>query len=258
MKVGKIFSVSFSPTGGSGKVARTVAEALGGSEIRTLDLTLRETPDVALSDTDFLVVSMPVYSGRMPALAKERFAAVRGNKTPCVAVVVYGNRHYDDALDELVTCCEEQGFTVVGAAAFIAEHSFSFPDSPVAEGRPDAQDLVRATEFAQAVVQGRTDPQSLPRKSAYKTLPGQPFPAATGVDESRCTKCGKCAAVCPTGCIEMERDCFPVTQPHNCLWCLACQRVCAVDARVLLQEKISQSNQKLQTHFSHRREPEWW
>ena len=39
----------------------------------------------------------------------------------------------------------------MAAAAFVGEHSYSTPETPVAAGRPDAQDLARAAEFGAAV-----------------------------------------------------------------------------------------------------------
>lgn len=65
-----------------------------------------------------------------------------------MAVVVYGNRDYEDALLELHDILSENGFVVVAAGAFVARHSI-FPD--VAAGRPDRDDLDRMAEFAERV-----------------------------------------------------------------------------------------------------------
>ena len=56
-----------------------------------------------------------------------------------------GNRHYDDALLQMKELLEKQGFVVIAAGAFLAEHSI-FP--AVAEGRPDEKDLEVMREFA--------------------------------------------------------------------------------------------------------------
>ncbi len=55
-----------------------------------------------------------------------------------IAVVVYGNRNYDDALIELKDILESDGFKVVAGAAFIGEHSFS---KTLAKNRPDEKDM---------------------------------------------------------------------------------------------------------------------
>ena len=54
---------------------------------------------------------------------------IYGQDSPAVAVVVYGNRDYDDALLELRDWCVAHGFVPVAGAAFIGEHSYSRPES---------------------------------------------------------------------------------------------------------------------------------
>ena len=68
---------------------------------------------------------------------------MRGN-TPAVIAAVYGNRHYDNALLQMRNILAEQGFYVIAARTFIAEHSV-FPS--VAAGRPDQKDKAAMKEF---------------------------------------------------------------------------------------------------------------
>lgn len=56
-------------------------------------------------------------------------------------------RDYEDALVELRDETTRLGFTPLAAGAFIGEHSYSRPGMPVAEGRPDANDLQIAEQF---------------------------------------------------------------------------------------------------------------
>ena len=44
---------------------------------------------------------MPVYAGRVPALAVERLKGIKTSGVKCVIVAVYGNRAYEDALVEM-------------------------------------------------------------------------------------------------------------------------------------------------------------
>ena len=44
---------------------------------------------------------MPVYAGRVPALAVERLKGIKTSGVKCVIVAVYGNRAYKDALVEM-------------------------------------------------------------------------------------------------------------------------------------------------------------
>ena len=74
----------------------------------------------------------------------------------------YGNRDYEDALVELrdeTTCL---GFTPLAAGAFIGEHSYSRPGMPVAEGRPDANDLQIAEQFGKDCLKSSRTVRLLP------------------------------------------------------------------------------------------------
>ena len=66
---------------------------------------------------------LPVYAGRVPQISLERLSVLKGSGQMAVAVVVYGNREFDDALLETKNALEAGGFQVIAAAAFIAEHS---------------------------------------------------------------------------------------------------------------------------------------
>ncbi len=69
-------------------------------------------------------------------------------------------------------------------------------------------------------------------KQAY--LPETRFPEHT-IDESKCTKCGRCYQACPTYGIRWEKDTVPVPVGYGglkeaCLNCRNCQAVCPADA----------------------------
>jgi len=246
----------FSPTGTS----RSIALAIGG-KTRELDLT-RETPSPTIfQGQDLLVVAMPVYRGRLPALAAERFQALEGKNTPAIAVVVYGNRAYEDALLELCNLCTAQGFRVAGAGAFVGQHSFSTPGLPIAEGRPDRQDLEQARRFGDEVrtrlAQNATGTPAVPGNHPYKEVPPEPFVSATGVDADPCIGCGKCVSACPTHCIEMANG-LPQTEPERCLWCMACIQACPTGARQIILPKIREGAQRLHANCQTRQEPEWF
>ena len=126
----KTTAVYFSPTGNTKKSVDAMARALD-ADYQAVDLTVAQGEDgqefpvqMRFSGEDFVIFGMPVYGGRLPALAAERLSGIRGEQTPCVLVVTYGNRHYDDALVELQDLCEAQGFVVKGAAALVGRHTY--------------------------------------------------------------------------------------------------------------------------------------
>ena len=70
-------------------------------------------------------------------VAMNRQKRITGHNTPAILVVVYGNQDYDDALLELKTTMESNGFQTVACIACIAEHSIM---GVYAKGRPDSDD----------------------------------------------------------------------------------------------------------------------
>lgn len=95
---------------------------------------------------------IPVYGGHMPELAKRKFNdVVSQDHRPAVLVAVYGNRAFENALTDLDAFVRERGFNPVAAGAFVCEHSYSTEDTPIAAGRPDADDMKAAEEFGRRV-----------------------------------------------------------------------------------------------------------
>ncbi len=83
-------------------VLSKVADAIAaGFHIPVVELDLtKDDPSAAIDETDILLAALPVYAGRVPQVALKRLSAIRGNGQKTLAVVVYGNREYDDALPE--------------------------------------------------------------------------------------------------------------------------------------------------------------
>ncbi len=50
------------------------------------------------------------------------------------------------------------------------------------------------------------------------------------LDETRCTGCGDCVAVCPTSCLEMAGSVPWLPRPRDCVSCGICVLVCPADA----------------------------
>ena len=81
-------------------------------------------------------------------MAAEKLRTLNGKGKKAVAVAVYGNRAYEDALLELKDILEECGFEVTAAAALVAQHSM-VPE--VGAGRPDEEDQKEILELGRKV-----------------------------------------------------------------------------------------------------------
>jgi NAD-dependent dihydropyrimidine dehydrogenase PreA subunit len=50
------------------------------------------------------------------------------------------------------------------------------------------------------------------------------------LDETRCTGCGDCVAVCPVECLEMTTTTPWLPRPNDCVSCALCVLVCPESA----------------------------
>lgn len=263
MDIKKVTLIYFSPTGTTLKVLEGIARGMGVDNAARVDLTLPAQPDqAAVSFSDELVlVGAPVYGGRLPVQVIDRLKGLKGENTLAVPVVVYGNREFEDALLELKDLVAERGFYPVAGGAFIGEHSFSTKDIPIAQGRPDEADLLKAAAFGKKISEKIG---ALPSVENPVTLdiPGR-FPYEGGVRkmtaapvtrQALCTVCGDCAGVCPTGAVSVEKE--VTTAVENCIRCCACIKACPEDARVWEDEMMKNITNWLYENCSVRKEPQ--
>jgi ferredoxin len=257
MKLKNIKLVFFSPTGTSKKTVQGIAKGMKVDNIELIDLTMPENDAVKIefSDTDFVIFGTPVYGGRVPVQAAERLAGIKGNNTLAASIVVYGNREYEDALLELKNIGVDSGFLPVAAGAFIGEHSFSIKEFPIAQGRPNKEDISEAEKFGKSIIDkieqisniDNIKPIDVPGNFPYKEGVA-PSKAAASTDNDACTMCETCATVCPTGAITYEDE--VVTDKDRCILCCACVRVCPTEARELSLPPILEKTKWLYENYS--------
>ena len=132
----------FSPTGGTKKAGMLLCEGISW-DVEAVDLGKKEEAPRE-PEGDLVVAAMPVFGGRIPGVAAEKLRTLNGKGKKAVAVAVYGNRAYEDALLELKDILEECGFEVTAAVALVAQHSM-VPE--VGAGRPDEEDQKEILEF---------------------------------------------------------------------------------------------------------------
>jgi ferredoxin len=253
----------YSPTRTTHRVLAAIVEGLQPKTVIDLDLTRPESATRLLPDCreDLLVLGAPVYAGRIASTAVTRLRRLQGEGAPAVIVVVYGNRAYEDALAELSDLAVTAGFVPVAAGAFIGEHSYAGPVTPIAVGRPDDRDLGQAVSFGRVVgsmLRGLGPFECFPPLS----VPGNhPYRAGMRVSDvapttqpALCTHCGVCADACPVGGIDVDGDIH--TDGAACTLCCACVKACPTGARVMLDEGVLRTAQWLAREHSARREPE--
>lgn len=243
MKIKRVVTGAFSPTGTTGTVVTALSEGMG-KPAAVCDLSPVDFAGAGFAQDDLLILGIPVFGGRVPVTAAKRIVKLKGHKTPAVAVAAYGNRAYEDALAELQDLLEAQGFVVVAGVAAVTEHAIV---REIAPGQPDEQSLARLRNFgekiaaelsaAAAPVRLETMPGSRPYK-AYKVLPVIPEVA------DACTACGLCAENCPVEAIPKEDP--RVTDKDRCISCMRCIARCPEDARAVPAAAYAVLKEKLQ------------
>ena len=270
MKIDSVTLVYFSPTGSTKRIAEEIAKGIG-APVEHVDLTRPETKTRNSKEFggELAIIGSPVYAGRIPVEVIRRLNRLKGHNTPTVTLVVYGNRAYEDALIELTDIVSELGFRPIASGAFVAEHSFSSPEVPIAEGRPDASDLRKAREFGAKIREKLLAAKNL-GNIPHVVVPGiRPYrdefrksraakpgtePAAPLTKQEVCTMCGKCVEVCPNAAITIGSA--VETQRLACIRCYACIKNCPTGARVMVHPFFEREAKWLHDDFPERKEPE--
>ncbi len=262
MKIEQVRTVFFSPTGTTEAIVKSVADGFGHSKVIHINITdkSRRNAVLQLESNDLLIAGVPVYMGRVPAIAADFLKKIQADNTPAIAVAVYGNRAYENSLLELSDILEEAGCFTLAAASFIGEHSFSGADTPIAEGRPDISDLKTAEGLGRSAAEKLISMESTLVKKVF--IPGtRPYGGVTkiwdedfiDIDES-CTACGLCASVCPTDAIAHNN--IRSIDPVKCISCCACIKSCPAGARSIKPGKVKDASLRLNSLFSEPKMPE--
>jgi ferredoxin len=263
MKIKSVKLVYFSPTGATKAVVQSIAHGINPCTMELIDITkpdARKQP-LLTSENELLIVGVPVYMGRVPALLIEWLNAIQAYNIPTVCVVVYGNREYEDALLELKNIVMKCGCIPIAGAAYIGEHSFSNFETPTAQGRPDDNDLNHAIAFGQKI---REKLQSISLISQISNLyvpciyPYRKDSKLWDVDfiavSDECLQCGICAEKCPVGAIDAENS--RLIDTEKCITCCACIKNCPQSARSMKPGLVKDASVRLHTLYSQRKEPE--
>lgn len=246
MKIKEVWTIYFSPTGTTEKIAKAMGEGLSHSldaPLKAYDFTLPKMREnfPALGPDSLVVFAMPTYAGKLPNLMLPYLDTMEGEGALAVAMVTFGNRNFDNSLAELWKILDSKGFTPFAGGAFAAEHSFSYT---LGAGRPDGEDLQEVSRFSKALGEsvkasaleelaaGRAEisgdgdaPYYQPRDRKGVFIDIRKVKPKT---LKSCIRCGLCADQCPMGAIDKED--FSLIS-GICIKCGACVKKCPVKAK---------------------------
>lgn len=247
------YNITFSPTGGTKKVADILSEEMFDGRTN-VDLCTPEA-DInypVLKDDDVCIIATPSFGGRVPEFNVERIRKISGNGAKAILVCVYGNREYEDTLTELQDEAEKAGFCVVAAVSAIAEHSIV---RQFAKGRPDSDDEKVLKGFAKQIKEKIANKDYgmhtaiLGRHHTYKER-GKSGPMPRTSDA--CVSCRICARGCPAGAIDLDNP--KITAGDKCISCMKCIAVCPVKAKSLNENVLHALSERLGEVCSERKE----
>ena len=243
----KLYSVFFSPTDTTRGVLDFLAAGMQKAA-EDVDLTSYQNKDLQKDFTaeDTVLIGVPSYAGRVSETFAQRFKEnIKGNNTPAVIVITFGNRAYEDTLIELKDLAQANGFNVIAAAAVVTQHSIV---PQFGAGRPDGQDKAELKNFA-VQVKNKLEKGEFDIDADVKVSGNRPYKdGMTGVmapivDKDKCIGCGTCVIACPTGAIDKSSfEC----EKAKCISCLRCIKVCPMNCRYVPEEILA----KLKAHLA--------
>ncbi len=247
------YKLIFSPTGGTEKIADIIVKEWT-QPVTMIDLSKvnDDFSKYSFNSEDVVLIAMPSFGGRLPAVAAERLSIVKGNSAKCVLVCVYGNRAYEDTLAEMEDIAIKCDFKIMAVVSAVAEHSIM---RQYATGRPDERDTHTLADFSKQIV----EKLNLSDINALKIPGNRPYKKAGSAGlipkaDKNCTKCKSCAIECPVGAIDPTD--VAKTDKNKCISCMRCVTHCSQNARKANGALISVAALAIKNACSQRKEPE--
>ena len=246
----KLYSLYFSPTGGTKKVSDIICSAWNCEKIE-IDLSDKSISlnNIKLEKDDVCIISVPSFSGRVPQFIIPKLQKLQGSKTKAVIVTAFGNREFDDTLFELQNTLEPQGFVCVCAVAAVTQHSLM---PKYGAGRPDADDIKELKAFSvkcKNAVDTASNSVKVPGNYPYRKYNAIPIKPKV---KRTCKGCKLCVDRCPVQAISADNP--TKTDTEKCISCLQCITVCPHNARYTSRLMRMMATKKMKKVCSGRKE----
>lgn len=230
-----ILGIYFSPCGSTKTAVTQVCQQLSEKwdmPYRLQSYTLPHERDhwQPIQPHDIVVWGTPTYAGRIPNKTLDFITRhIIGHNNPVALLCTFGNRSSDHTLEEMLQLIDQGNMHAIGFASIATAHVFA-PQDIVPPENDDA--LIHWTNRLNIHTTSRypTSHRPLPYYTPLKAdgTPAKFLKSKPTVSNTRCTGCGHCAPVCPTGVIHMADNQPQFADP--CIKCQACIKGCPCHA----------------------------
>ena len=242
----KSLIVYFSQGGTTARVAEHIANGLRTAEFQVDLCNMKDERPPDLGGYDLFGIGLPVYYFRPPFNVTDYVSGLPDlNGLPAFVFVLHGT-YRGDAGNAIRHALARRGAREVGyfhcrgadyALIYLKKGYLFSPDHPTAEELAQSEAFGREVA-AHAAGQPYARPEDdqppsmvyrLERFLTNRWLARQVYSRLFRVDAKKCTACGLCTKLCPTGNITEDKGGHPVWG-RNCLLCLTCEMKCPQDA----------------------------
>ena len=198
-----------------------------------------------IESSDILIIAYPIYGSDRPEVMKDFIENLpkTAKNTPCGIFCTQLAFSGDGAWLEHEKI-EEKGYRIDWTAHIKMPNNICIPGFPFGytNDHEKLKAVLRRAEkkiesLAQKISRGEAHLQG---RSAFSRVLGQmqrkpyrrmfsSFQAAVGINRDRCTRCGKCISLCPSGNLAEGPDGYPDTG-RSCNLCLRCYNFCPASA----------------------------
>jgi len=117
--------IYFSPTDSTKNILYKIVSGMNYNIDEEFNLTDYDNKNYEnnFKENEIILLGTPVYGGRVPKIAKDRFNRIKGNNSKIILVMTYGGVHYDDSLKEFYEIMNNKGFIIIGIGIFVVKHN---------------------------------------------------------------------------------------------------------------------------------------
>lgn len=228
--------VYYSATETAAKIVRALSKGINGEIIfNRVDMTSYK--NIVPSKADLIIFASPVYGEHIPSRIMKCFKMKCTKGKQIVGIAVYGNMNYGVSLKQYRELARKQNCSLIGAGAFIGEHTYSLEEAPIARFRPNEKDLEQAKLFGLAIQDkiNRGVDKEINIPNTMFPLFIEKFPdgivksvVKKPIIQGECNRCGLCARSCPTKAIDPKTL---IIDNKKCIRCFSCVKKCNRNAR---------------------------